>query len=165
MKGTYARDKDAVVATMLIVEMTAYYRSKGMTLSDALDALYARYGFSAERNLEVNMDGLDGAERMAALMRDLRENAPCDFAGVGVVTVGDYEKETFTDMASGKETPTGLPKSNVLYYVLDGGDTIVVRPSGTEPKVKFYFLVSGETDDEAMRKIDAYKKAVMDRIG
>lgn len=165
LKGTYARDKDAVVATMLIVEMTAYYRSKGMTLSDAIDALYARYGFSAERNLEVNMDGLDGAEKMAALMRDLRENAPRDFAGVGVVTVGDYEKETFTDIASGKETPTGLPKSNVLYYVLDGGDTIVVRPSGTEPKVKFYFLVSGETDDEAMKKIDAYKKTVIDRIG
>lgn len=160
LKGTYARDKDAVVASMLITEMTAYYKSKNMTLFDALGSLYAKYGFSSEQNLEVNMTGTDGPEKMSALMSNFRDNPPREFAGVKVETVGDYVRETFTDLSSGKVTPTGLPKSDVLFYRLEGGDVIIVRPSGTEPKVKFYFLVSGESKSDTDKKIAAYKSAV-----
>ena len=160
LKGTYARDKDAVVASMLIAEMTAYYKSKNMTLSDALNSLYLRYGFSQERNLEVNMEGVDGPEKMDALMAKLRSTPPKDFAGVGVSVFGDYMTESFTDMTTGKKTATGLPKANVLYYELFGGDVIIVRPSGTEPKIKFYFIVSGKDKTEAEKKISSYQDAV-----
>lgn len=164
LKGTYARDKDAVVASMLITEMTAYYKSKNMTLFDALGDLYARYGFSAEQNLEVNMDGLDGPEKMKALMVSLRENPPKEFGKAAVTTVGDYNTGLFTSLLTGEKTPTGLPKSDVLYYILDCGDVIVVRPSGTEPKVKFYFLTSGKDKSETDEKIALYKKTISDLI-
>ncbi len=160
LKGTYARDKDAVVASMLIAEMTAYYKAKNMTLSDALSELYAHYGYSLEQNLEVNMEGVDGPERMEALMTSLRKNPPADFAGAKVAVFGDYLTESFKDMESGKITSTGLPKSNVLYYELANGDVIIVRPSGTEPKVKFYFLAAGADKAETTEKIEAYKNAV-----
>lgn len=140
LKGTYARDKDAVVASMLICEMTAYYRAKGMTLSDALEALWSRYGYCYETNAEIYMEGLDGAARMAALMDSLRKDAPTEFGGVPVVLVGDYLAGTIVE--NGVSRPTGLPSSNVLYYRLANGDVIVVRPSGTEPKIKFYYLLS-----------------------
>ena len=164
LKGTYARDKDAVVASMLIAEMTAYYKAKNMTLFDALSELYARYGFSAEQNLEVNMEGVDGPEKMDALMSSLRTNPPADFSGIKVSVFGDYMTESFKDMESGKITPTGLPKSNVLYFELVGGDVIIVRPSGTEPKVKFYFLVSGKDKTETTEKIESYKSTVQGLI-
>ena len=160
LKGIYARDKDAVVASMLIAEMTAYYKSKNMTLFDALGELYARYGFSSEQNLEVNMEGVDGPERMEALMASLRLAPPAEFGGEKVAVFGDYMTEAFKDMETGKVTPTGLPKSNVLYYELSCGDVIIVRPSGTEPKVKFYFLVAGSDKAETNTKISNYKASV-----
>ncbi|MBQ8207315.1 MAG: phospho-sugar mutase [Clostridia bacterium] len=160
LKGTYARDKDAVVASMLIAEMTAYYKAKDMTLFDALGELYARYGFSSEQNLEVNMEGVDGPEKMESLMTSLRSDPPSEFGGEKVSVFGDYMTESFTDMISGAVTPTGLPKSNVLYYELAGGDVIIVRPSGTEPKVKFYFLVAGKDKSETDIKLEAYKASV-----
>ena len=132
LKGTYARDKDAVVASMLICEMTAYYKAKNMTLGDALQGLYARYGYCYETNVEIYMEGLDGAARMAAMMDTLRNDPPATFGDVPVELFGDYKTETFTELATGKKTPTGLPKSNVLYFKLTNGDVIVVRPSGTE---------------------------------
>ena len=164
LKGTYARDKDAVVASMLIAEMTAYYKAKNMTLSDALNSLYKRYGFSAEKNLEVNMEGVDGPEKMKALMASLRSTPPTDFAGEKVSVFGDYLTETFTDMQSGSVTPTGLPKSDVLYFKLACEDVIIVRPSGTEPKVKFYFLVSATDKSSADDKIEKYISAVKSLI-
>lgn len=164
LKGTYARDKDAVVASMLIAEMTAYYKAKNMTLSDALNSLYKRYGFSAEKNLEVNMEGVDGPEKMKALMASLRSTPPTDFAGEKVSVFGDYLTETFTDMQSGGVTPTGLPKSDVLYFKLACEDVIIVRPSGTEPKVKFYFLVSATDKSSADDKIEKYISAVKSLI-
>ena len=154
LKGTYARDKDAVVASMLICEMTAYYKAKNMTLGDALQGLYARYGYCYETNVEIYMEGLDGAARMAAMMDTLRNDPPAVFGNVPVELFGDYKTETFTELATGKKTPTGLPKSNVLYFKLVNGDVIVVRPSGTEPKIKFYFGIKGSDADaknEALR--------------
>ena len=158
LKGTYARDKDAVVASMLICEMTAYYRAKGMTLSDALDALFDRYGYCYETNAEIYMEGLDGAARMAALMGSMRKNAPREFGGEAVVLVGDYLAGTITE--SGISRPTGLPSSDVLYYKTENGDVIVVRPSGTEPKIKFYYLLSAADRSAALKKCAGYQESV-----
>ena len=160
LKGTYARDKDAVVASMLICEMTAYYKAKGMTLGDALQGLYARYGYCYETNVEIYMEGLDGAARMAAMMDTLRNDPPAVFGGVAVELFGDYKTETFTELATGKKIPTGLPKSNVLYFKLVNGDVIVVRPSGTEPKIKFYFLLLGKDQADVLAKLEGYKKTL-----
>ena len=160
LKGTYARDKDAVVASMLICEMTAYYKAKNMTLGDALNGLYERYGYCYETNVEIYMEGLDGDARMAAMMDALRNDPPALFGDVPVELFGDYKTETFTELATGKKIPTGLPKSNVLYFKLTNGDVIVVRPSGTEPKIKFYFLLLGKDKDEVLAKLEGYKKTL-----
>ena len=157
LKGTYARDKDAVVASMLICEMTAYYRAKGMTLIDALENLYERYGLFNESNIEIYMEGLEGPAKMAALMDSLRNDIPAEMGGYKLVTFGDYKAEQFTDIATGEKYPTGLPKSNVLYFKLENNDVIIVRPSGTEPKIKFYFLASGENKAAIEEKLAAYK--------
>ncbi len=154
LKGTYARDKDAVVAAMLITEMTAYYHAAGMTISDALDELFRRYGFFYEVTGEVYMEGLEGQKKIAALMDALRENPPKEFLNIPVTVTGDYLKQTITD---GKTTkPTGLPRSNVLSFRLENGDLIVARPSGTEPKVKFYFLLKGKNEEETKTRYAAY---------
>ena len=160
LKGTYARDKDAVVATMLICEMTAYYHAKGMTLYDALEGLYEKYGFCLERNVEIYMEGVDGPAKMAALLDGMRGNTPVSLGGVKVVTFGDYKAQTFTDVATGEKTSTGLPSSNVLSFKLENGDVVIVRPSGTEPKVKFYFMVSAADQDTALANIEAYKNTL-----
>ena len=161
LKGTYARDKDAVVASMLICEMTAFYKAKGMTLSDALTALFERYGFCYETNVEIYMDGLDGAARMAALMDALRNDPPASFGGEPVALIGDYQKETITE--NGVVRPTGLPRANVLYYRLQNGDVIVARPSGTEPKIKFYYMLEAADRASAEQKVKAYQ-ATLDKL-
>ena len=158
LKGTYARDKDAVVASMLICEMTAFYKAKGMTLSDALAALFEKYGFCFETNVEIYMEGLDGAARMDALMNNLRNDPPASFGGVAVKLIGDYKLGTFTE--NGVVTPTGLPSSNVLYYRLENGDVIVARPSGTEPKIKFYYMLEAADRADAERKLAAYQQTL-----
>ena len=158
LKGTYARDKDAVVASMLICEMTAYYRAKGMTLSDALESLFDKYGYCYEANRELYMEGVDGNERMAALMNGLRENPPAKFGDFAVTLVGDYQSQTITE--NGESRSTGLPRSNVLYYELENGDVIVVRPSGTEPKVKFYYLLRAKDQIDAEAKMEIYLKTI-----
>ena len=160
LKGTYARDKDAVVAAMLICEMTAYYKAKGMTLSDALDALYAKYGYCYEANVEIYMEGLDGPARMAEKMNALRNPAPAEIAGRKVVKFGDYQAQTIEDRVSGTTDSTGLPKSNVLSFTLDNSDVIVARPSGTEPKIKFYFMLIGKDKDETVAKMAAYRESL-----
>ena len=158
LKGTYARDKDAVVAAMLIAEMTAYYKAKGMTLSDALTALYDRYGYCYEANVEIYMEGLDGPARMAAKMDALRNPAPTAINGCRVVRFGDYKAQTITDCVTGTVASTGLPKSNVLAFTLDNGDVIVARPSGTEPKIKFYFMLAGKDKADTEAKMAAYRE-------
>ncbi len=160
LKGTYARDKDAVVAAMLICEMTAYYKAKGMTLSDALDGLYERYGYCFEANVEIYMEGLEGPARMAAKMDALRNPPPAEIAGCRVVRFGDYQAQTITDCASGQVESTNLPKSNVLAFTLDNGDVIVARPSGTEPKIKFYFMLAGSDRAETEAKMATYRASL-----
>ena len=162
LKGTYARDKDAVVASMLICEMTAFYKAKGMTLSDALNALWKKYGFCYETNVEIYMEGLDGAARMDALMSSLRQNPPKSFGGVTVSLIGDYKTGVITE--NGKTSPTGMPSSNVLYYKLENGDVIVARPSGTEPKIKFYYMLEALDRADAEAKLEKYKKTLDEMI-
>ena len=161
LKGTYARDKDAVVASMLICEMTAFYKAKGMTLSDALHALWEKYGFCYETNVEIYMEGLDGAARMAALMDSLRHQPPKEFGGVAVEMIADYKTGIITE--KGEERPTGLPSSNVLYYRLCNGDVIVARPSGTEPKIKYYYMLTAKDSAEAETKVKGYQ-ATLDQL-
>ena len=157
LKGTYARDKDAVVATMLICEMTAFYHAKGMTLFDALNGLYERYGYYLEANQEVYMQGIDGTAKMAALMDTLRENTPDRIGKFKVVEIGDYLKGTITDTLTGNAIPTGLPKSNVLSVKAENGDVIIARPSGTEPKIKFYYLLTGKDKNDMNENLELYK--------
>ncbi|MBQ2734776.1 MAG: phospho-sugar mutase, partial [Clostridia bacterium] len=158
LKGTHARDKDAVVATMLICEMTAFYKAKGMTLSDALNGLFEKYGFCYETNVEIYMEGLDGPARMAAMMDALRKNPPKAFGEVPVSFIGDYLLGTFTE--NGKVTPTGMPKSNALYYRLENRDVIVARPSGTEPKIKFYYMLEAKDKADAEKKLKSYQETL-----
>ena len=155
LKGTYARDKDAVVSSMLICEMTAFYKAKGMTLSDALFALWEKYGYCYEANEEIYMEGLDGAARMAALMEALRNDPPKTFGGVAVEMIADYKTGIVT--RNGETAPTGLPSSNVLYYQLVNGDVIVARPSGTEPKIKYYYMLTAKDQADAKEKMAQYQ--------
>ncbi|MBQ4120936.1 MAG: phospho-sugar mutase [Clostridia bacterium] len=160
LKGTYARDKDSVVASMLIVEMAAYYKAKGMTLYDALVKMFEKYGHFTENTVNVTMPGLDGVEKMKALMNDLRKNPPAEIGGKKVVAIRDYQAETITDLITGAVTPTGLPASNVLYFECEGGNVVVVRPSGTEPKIKLYLLVNGACENCCKATLEAFKKTV-----
>ncbi len=157
LKGTYARDKDAVVAAMLICEMAAYYKTKGISLYEALERLFAEYGFHLEQNDEIYMEGLDGSAKIAAMMDSLRKRPPVSFGCSKVAKIGDYLSGTFIDFVTGEKTPTGLPSSNVLYFLLENKDVIVARPSGTEPKIKFYFLLSGKTPAETEEKLVGYQ--------
>lgn len=157
LKGTYARDKDAVVATMLICEMTAFYHAKGMTLFDALNGLYEKYGYYLEANQELYMDGIDGKEKMAKLMDTFRNNAPESIADNKIVEIGDYLNYIITNKLTGETVSTNLPSSNVISFKMENGDVVIARPSGTEPKIKFYYLLSGTSKDEMSSKLDSYK--------
>lgn len=159
MKGTYARDKDGVVTAMLICEMAAYYRQKGMTLTDALEQLYKRYGYFSELTGENYFRGLDGKDRMDAMMTSLRNNAPRNIGGMTVIKIRDYLTGIITDRTGGT-SPTCLPKSNVLYFELDGGNAVVIRPSGTEPKIKLYYLMNGADLAEAKSNITSCEETV-----
>ncbi len=153
--GSYARDKDAVGATMMIVEMTAYYRAKGLTLSDALEQLYAEYGNYREGMIDIYMEGLDGIERRRRVMQSLRDSAPHILGGVSVSRVADYLTGIECSISGGDETPIDLPKSDVLTFILVSGDRVIVRPSGTEPKIKIYLLVSASSASAAAERLDA----------
>ncbi|MCD7783533.1 MAG: phospho-sugar mutase [Firmicutes bacterium] len=165
LKGTYARDKDAVVASMLITEMAAYYSAKGMTLADALASLYERYGCYREVTKSIMMEGLDGAEKIKGLMNKLRKTPPAEFAGRSVTHVRDYLARTITETATGNVSDTGLPESDVMYFSIEGGDVIVCRPSGTEPKIKLYFLAGDVSAEAADEKIEAYQKSLYSFLG
>ncbi len=156
--GTYARDKDAVEAAMMILEMTAFYKKANMTLSDALAKLYDKYGFYGEKVIDIYMEGLDGIEKRKRIMQSLRDNAPTVIGGVNVASVGDYKRGTVLMLASGKEEPTGQPSSDVLYYTLENEDKIIVRPSGTEPKIKIYILAHDADKDALGAKCENYAK-------
>ncbi len=156
--GTYARDKDAVGATMMIAEMTAYYRARGMTLADALDGLYARYGSYREDTSDLYMEGLDGIVRRRRLMQTLRECPPAALGGIAVSRVADCLTGKESGLRGENATPLSLPNSDVIIFILASGDRVVVRPSGTEPKVKFYILVSAASGEEAEERLKAVKE-------
>jgi len=160
MKGLYARDKDSIVACMLICEMAAYYSLKGMTLIDAMDSLYEKYGFYTEESAEIYKEGLEGKAAIAGMMNSLRASIPSELGGEKVVNFRDYQAETSLDVLTGKIEPTGLPKSNVLYFMTEGGNVVVARPSGTEPKIKFYILAKGDTKDTSKANAAACKASL-----
>ena len=157
LKGTYARDKDAVVATMLIAEMTLYYREKGITLSEQMENIYKKYGYYVEYVESVVMEGMDGSAKISGIMDNLRRNTPQSVAGKKVVTVRDYETSVRAEIGSGKTEKILLPKSNVIYLELEDGNNFVVRPSGTEPKIKLYCLMRGGNKAEAEALVEAVK--------
>jgi phosphoglucomutase len=159
LAGTYARDKDAVIASMLIAEMAVFYKQRGMTLYDAICALYKKYGYFAERTVSIKITGNDAQIRMKNLMANLRENSPRSVADVDVIAARDYLKGERVNLKTGEKTSTNLPSSNVLYYELADKNIIVVRPSGTEPKVKLYLLIKGADADDAKNILDKYENA------
>ena len=156
MLGDYVRDKDAVTASLLITEMAAWYAAKGMTLYDALQALYKKYGWYGEKTHNLVMPGLDGLEKMAALMKSLRTAPPANIAGVDVVVRKDYQDGSTVDCATGKVSKMELSGSNVLRFELADGTTILVRPSGTEPKIKVYILTKGADAADRDANIEKY---------
>lgn len=160
LAGTYARDKDAVVASMLIAEMAVWYKEKGMTLYDAIIKLYEKYGYYAERTISIKMTGSDAQDRMKNIMAHLRAEAPKEINGTEVSAVRDYLSSERTVLATGKKTQLELAASNVLYYELSDGNFIVVRPSGTEPKIKLYFLMSGKNSEEVNSLLDSYESSM-----
>jgi len=157
--GTYARDKDAVSASMLIVEMAAFYAKQGKTLYDVLCGIFEEYGYYMEGVQNVSFPGIDGAENMKKLMETLRTNAPESLAGKKVTALEDYLCSVKTS-SDGSTEEILLPKSNVLCFITECGDRIFVRPSGTEPKIKFYYLVSDKDEKSASAKVESYKEAV-----
>ena len=156
MIGHYVRDKDAVTASLLLTEMAAWYYARGMTLFDALEALFKKYGFFGEKTFNLVMPGLDGLEKMAALMQSLRAQPPVEIGGVAVAQYKDYSDGTVRDAATGAITPMPLSGSNVLRFELTDGSHIVVRPSGTEPKIKVYILTKGADAAERDANLEKY---------
>ncbi len=156
MLGNYVRDKDAVSAALLLTEMAAWYFDQGMTLYDALLALYQKYGYYGEKTLNLVMPGLDGLKKMAALMADLRTNAPAEIAGVAVKQQKDYQDGSVVDVDTGAKSTMELSGSNVLRYEMADGTSLIVRPSGTEPKVKVYILANGADKAECDAKAAKY---------
>ena len=156
MLGDYVRDKDAVTASLLLTEMAAWYATQGMTLYDALDVLYRKYGWYGEKTHNLVMPGLDGLEKMANLMKSLRQNPPAVISGVAVARRKDYTDGSVVDCATGAVSEMELKGSNVLRYELADGTTILVRPSGTEPKIKVYILTQGKDATERDANIEKY---------
>ena len=162
--GTYARDKDAIVATMALCEAAAYYKTQGKTLWDAMIEMYEQFGYYKDAIQSVTMKGIEGLQKIQEIMNSLRQNPPAEFAGHKVTAVRDYKADTITDVATGAVKPTGLPNSNVLYYALTDDAWVCVRPSGTEPKVKFYYGVKGTSLEDADKKSETMGKAVLDMV-
>ncbi|MDD4369945.1 MAG: phospho-sugar mutase [Anaerostipes sp.] len=147
--GTYARDKDAVSATVALCEAAAYYATQGKTLWDVMTEMYDKYGYYLDKIISLEFAGLDGAEKIKSMIENFRANPPKVIGGLKVLKARDYGKDTILDIATGDVTPTGLPNSNVLYYELENDAWLCVRPSGTEPKIKFYYGTKGATMEEA----------------
>ena len=160
LAGSYVRDKDAIIGSMLICEMAAYYRSKGSSIKEELDRIYAEYGRYLNKVDSYEFPGLSGMDKMAGIMQGLRDNPPAEFAGHRVLTIADYKAKEKTVLATGEKTPIDLPAANVLIYALEGGATVVVRPSGTEPKIKTYFTTLGKDLAEAEAQKDALAAAL-----
>ncbi len=163
LKGTYARDKDAVCACMLICEMAAYYKKQGMTLYDAMQAIYEKYGYFCDGIDNITMKGLDGIEKMKAIMSSLRNSPPSSFGDIKIDSVIDYNVPCEYFPATGEKVTIESGTTNTVYFKC-GTDVVVIRPSGTEPKIKLYYLVSGKTEAEAADKVARYSESVKSLI-
>ena len=158
MMGDYVRDKDAVTASMMVAEMAAHYHRKGMTLLDALNALYEKYGWYKEKTLNLVMPGLDGLQKMKELMSSLRQNPPAEIAGEEVIRLRDYQDGSIFVAGLGKVDKTPFAGSNVLYFELADGSSFIIRPSGTEPKIKVYLLIRGQSSADCAARLAKYIK-------
>ena len=162
--GTHARDKDAIVATMALCEAAAYYKTKNMTLWDAMVAMYEKYGFYKDGIQAITLKGIEGLAKIQEVLDTLRNNTPEKFGKYKVVSARDYKKNTITNIATGEVTETGLPESNVLYYDLEDDAWLCVRPSGTEPKIKFYYGIKGQSLEDADQLSDELGAEVIKMI-
>jgi len=156
--GTYARDKDSVVAVMLAAELTAFYKAQGKTLYDGLTELYEKYGYYREGITSITLKGIDGTKRIQYIMDTLRKNPPAAFLETKVEWLRDYKEKTFRNLLTGDTEPNPLPSSNVLHYTLENGEWLCVRPSGTEPKIKIYYGIKGTSLDDAKKRVEALGK-------
>lgn len=159
--GTYARDKDAISATAALCEAAAYYKEKGMTLWDAMISMYERYGYYKDEVQSIGLKGIEGLAKIQEIMEYFRAHTPEAVGGLSVISARDYQAGTVKDVVSGTEESTGLPASNVLYYDLEENAWLCVRPSGTEPKIKFYYGVKGSSMEDADQKSEKMAKDVM----
>lgn len=162
--GTHARDKDAIVATMALCEAAAYYKTQGKTLWDAMVDMYDKYGYYKDDIQSITLKGIEGLQKIQEILETLRKNPPTEVGGYQVVKARDYQAETIKDIATGEVTGTGLPKSNVLYYDLTDDAWLCVRPSGTEPKVKFYYGIKGSSLEDADKKSEKLGEEVLSMI-
>lgn len=158
--GTHARDKDAVVAVMALCEAAAYYKTQGITLWDQMLNIYNKYGYYKEDLFTMTFKGADGAKKMQDMMDAYRKNTPKQVGAYKVLRLRDYKNDVITDLATGETTPTGLPKSNVLYFELENDAWFCVRPSGTEPKIKFYAGIKGDSLEDSAKKLDELMEAI-----
>ena len=162
--GTHARDKDAIVATMALCEAAAYYRGQGKTLWDAMVDIYEKYGYHVDKIETLTMKGIEGSEKIKNIMDHLKEHTPKEIAGYEVLWARNYDNDTATNMKNGAVLPTQLPKSNVVYYELEGDAWLCVRPSGTEPKIKFYYGIVGKSMEDAEQKAEKFKEQLLHMI-
>lgn len=162
--GTHARDKDAIVATMALCEAAAYYKTKNMTLWDAMVDMYERYGYYKDSIQSITLKGIEGLQKIQEILETLRENPPMEVGGYKVLKARDYQADTIKDISTGEVTATGLPSSNVLYYDLTDDAWLCVRPSGTEPKIKFYYGIKGTSLEDADEKSDKLGEEVLAMI-
>ena len=165
LSGIHARDKDAVVASMLLCEMAAYYKSKGKTLVDVMNGLYEKYGMYLNTLLNFSFEGASGMQKMADMMTSLRDNPPAEIAGQKVVSVADYKKSEKVNVETGEKSVINLPKSNVLSYSLPDGSGAIVRPSGTEPKIKIYITAVASDKAAAQKKADEIGESMKKILG
>ena len=164
--GDHARDKDGVVASMLIAEMAAYYKTKGKSLYEALQDIYAKYGYYSEKTVSITMPGKDGMEKMAAMLSELRNNPPVKVAGMDVVLYTDYLSQTIKDAGGSVKPLTGLPKADVLKYNLsDDKSYFMIRPSGTEPKIKIYLGTFADNTESAENTIETVLADIKQQLG
>ena len=162
--GTHARDKDGIVAVMMLAEAAAYYKKQGLTLWDQMINIYEKYGYYKEAQVSTVLKGAEGAEKIKELMNNLRENPPKSFGDFEIEAIRDYTLGIRKDLKTGKEEKITLPKSNVLYYELANNEWCCARPSGTEPKVKFYMGVKGKTMEDADARLESLKEEVLKKV-
>ena len=164
LSGDFVRDKDAVIASVLIAEMALYYRTQGKNLYEALEDLFKQYGYYREDLVSIQMEGKDGQEKIQAIISNLRENAPKEVGGIRVVRVEDYKLSKAYNVLEEEEEAIFLPTSNVMKFILEDGSWFVVRPSGTEPKMKIYVSIIGQDEKDATNKVENFKKQVLELV-